>query len=31
MTPFEMVTNKPIPHPIPIDNKKMPKFHVGHL
>ena len=33
MTPFEMVTNsdKPIPHPIPIDNKKMPKFQVGDI
>ena len=26
-----MVTNpnKPIPHPIPIDNKKLPKFQLG--
>ena len=31
MTPFEMVTNinKPIPNPIPNDNKKVPKFQVG--
>ena len=33
MTAFEMVTNtnKPIPHPIPIDNKKLPKFQVGNF
>ena len=31
MTPLEMVTNtnKPIPHPIPTDNNKLPKYQVG--